>query len=109
MGFDSYKGSVKLGSGLTPQGGAKFPLMQSCDIMVDNEGKRLDKKLEELTKTTVPIEVSTETEMNAILASATEICVGAIYKYIGTTTSTYEHGALYVISGEIPDGDEVKY
>ena len=109
MSFPKYTPGIKLGAGLTPSGGASFPLMQSCDIMVDNNGKRLDVKLEELTKTTVPIEVSTETEMNAILASATEICVGAIYKYIGTTTSTYEHGALYVISGEIPDGDEVKY
>lgn len=109
MGFEKYHGSVKLGSGLTPQGGADFPLMQSCDIMVDNNGKRLDKALEELAKISVPIEVSTEAGMNAILTSATEVSIGAIYRYTGPTTSTYEDGALYVIASEIPNGDEVSY
>lgn len=109
MGFSEYHGSVKLGSGLTPSGGAKFPLMQSCDIMVDNNGKRLDKALEDLAKIAVPIPISTEAEMNAILASATEVSIGAVYRYTGTTTDTYENGALYVISGDIPSGDGVGY
>lgn len=109
MGFENYHGSVKLGSGLTPQGGASFALMQSCDIMVDNNGKRLDKKLDELTKTAVPIPISTEAEMNAILKSATEVSIGAIYRYTGTTTDTYENGALYVIASDISNGDGVSY
>ena len=109
MGFNSYKGSVKLGSGLTPQGGASFPLMQSCDIMVDNNGKRLDKALEELGEISVPIPISSEAEMNAILTSATEVSIGAVYRYTGTTTDTYENGALYVISGEVPSGNGVEY
>ena len=47
MGFDSYKGSIELGAGLTPSG-TGYPLMQSCDIQVDEAGKRLDALLEEL-------------------------------------------------------------
>jgi hypothetical protein len=41
-----------------------------------------------------PIEVATEEEMNALLNTAG---VGAIYKYTGETTDTYENGALYVV------------
>lgn len=117
MGFDSYKGSVKLGSGLTPQGGANFPLMQSCDILVDEHNKRLDTLLGELRELAmnggpasgIPIPVSSATEMDDILASATGDSVGTIYKYTGTSTDTYENGALYIISDEIPDGDGVIY
>jgi hypothetical protein len=39
-------------------------------------------------------EVSTEAEMTALLSTAE---VGAIYKYTGETTDTYENGALYVV------------
>lgn len=41
-----------------------------------------------------PAEVSTEAEMNAVLTADN---VGKVYKYIGTTTDTYENGAYYVI------------
>ena len=42
----------------------------------------------------LPIEVSTEAEMNALLATAD---VGSIYKYTGENTDTYENGALYIV------------
>ncbi len=42
----------------------------------------------------LPIEVATEAEMTALLSTAE---VGAIYKYTGETTDTYENGALYVV------------
>ena len=45
-----------------------------------------------------PVEVSSEAEMTAILESAT--AEGGIYKYVGTTTDTYENGALYIIEKE---------
>lgn len=41
----------------------------------------------------IPIEISTESEMTALLESAE---VGSVYKYTGTT-GTYENGALYVV------------
>lgn len=41
----------------------------------------------------LPIEVSTEAEMTALLTSGE---VGGVYKYIGTT-GTYENGALYML------------
>ena len=44
-----------------------------------------------------PIEISTEAAMNAVLEGAQ---VGAIFKYVGETTSTYENGALYVVEEE---------
>lgn len=44
----------------------------------------------------LPIEITTEAEMNALLETAE---VGSIYKYTGTT-GAYENGALYVIEEE---------
>lgn len=40
----------------------------------------------------LPIEISTEAEMSALLDTAP---VGAIYKYVGETTDTYENGTKY--------------
>lgn len=48
----------------------------------------------------LPITVATEEEMTAILTNATAESVGAVYKYVGRTTLTYEHGALYIIAEE---------
>ena len=42
----------------------------------------------------LPIEVSTEAEMNALLETAP---VGAVYKYVGGTTAIYESGGLYLV------------
>lgn len=42
-----------------------------------------------------PIEVSTEANMTALLATAE---IGSIYKYVGTA-GTYENGALYIVEG----------
>lgn len=47
--------------------------------------------------TSTPVEISTETEMNAVLANATGVSIGSVYKYVGPTTETYENGALYII------------
>ena len=43
------------------------------------------------------IEVSTADEMTALLETAP---VGAIYKYVGTTTDKYEHGTKYELCEE---------
>ena len=45
----------------------------------------------------LPIEVSTEAEMNNILSTATESELGKVYKYTGETTDSYENGAIYII------------
>jgi hypothetical protein len=42
----------------------------------------------------LPIEVSTEAEMNSLLETAE---VGSIYKYMGESTDAYENGALYIV------------
>jgi hypothetical protein len=47
-----------------------------------------------------PPEISTAAEMDNILEEATDELIGAIYKYIGATTSTYEHGAIYTVVEE---------
>ena len=49
----------------------------------------------------LPIEVSTEAEMTALLESGE---VGGVYKYTGETTVTYENGALYVIEEDLLQG-----
>jgi hypothetical protein len=48
------------------------------------------------TDSAIPIEVSTEAEMTALLTSGE---VGGVYKYTGTS-GTYENGALYVLEEE---------
>lgn len=45
----------------------------------------------------LPIEVSTEEEMTALLTAEN---VGGVYKFTGTT-GTYENGALYVVEAEL--------
>ena len=50
----------------------------------------------EISDSPLPIEVSTEAEMTALLTSGE---VGGVYKYTGTT-GTYENGALYVLEEE---------
>lgn len=47
----------------------------------------------EISDSPLPIEVSTEAEMTALLTSGE---IGGVYKYTGTT-GTYENGALYVL------------
>ena len=49
MGFKNYKGSLVLGAGLKPAAEG-YPLMQSCDIQVDEEGTRLDVLLNRIPK-----------------------------------------------------------
>lgn len=107
MGFEKFKGGTTIGAGFKPWG--DFPLIESCDIMVDNEGKRLDTKLQELESSPKPKEIKTEAEMNSILANATEADVGNYYKYTGNTTATYEQGAIYVIISNVLDGDGVSH
>lgn len=46
------------------------------------------------------ISISTEADMDAILANATEDDVGKYYVYTGETTDKYESGALYKIEQE---------
>lgn len=46
------------------------------------------------TDSALPIEVATEEAMTALLTSGT---VGGVYKYVGTTTDTYENGSMYLL------------
>lgn len=43
--MENYKGTIDLISGLRPKNGKDFPLMQAHDIMVAEDGTRLDEKL----------------------------------------------------------------
>lgn len=49
MGFESYKGTARLGAGLVPASEG-YPLMQSCDIQVAEDGTRLDAFLNRIPK-----------------------------------------------------------
>ena len=48
----------------------------------------------EVVMSPLPIEISTEAEMTALLATAD---IGSVYKYMGETTDTYANGALYIL------------
>lgn len=45
----------------------------------------------------VPVEVTTEAEMTALLETAE---VGSVYLYTGATTDTYENGQYYIVIEE---------
>lgn len=45
-------------------------------------------------------EVGTASEMDALLAKATDADLGKVYYYTGVSTETYEQGALYMITKE---------
>lgn len=45
----------------------------------------------------LPVDISTEQEMTAILEGATQEMIGGIYRYIGETTDTYETGEFYIL------------
>ena len=47
-----------------------------------------------VTSGALPVEVSTEEEMTALLETA---AVGSVYKYTGETTDTYTNGELYIV------------
>lgn len=53
-----------------------------------------------IQRSPLPLEVKTETEMDSILTNATFMDVGAVYKYVGRTTSKYTKDALYIIGEE---------
>ena len=49
--LNNYSGSIDLISGLRPKNNGAFPLLTAHDVQVDENGKRLDTKLEELAET----------------------------------------------------------
>lgn len=51
MGFSSFRGGFKVGAGFKPDGDSGFPLMESCDIQVTEDGIRLDEYLKTLGDT----------------------------------------------------------
>ena len=92
-----YNGSIVA----TVEGGntATLPvkdLNMKTDIVItvpEGDGGGIDSPL--------PIAVSTEAEMTALLTSGE---VGGVYKYVGAS-GTYENGALYVLEEEAVLGD----
>lgn len=76
------------GQGITPSGSLDITENGTFDV-TDKASVNVN-----VADNPLPIEVSTEAEMNALLETAE---VGSVYKYTGETTDTYENGALYVV------------
>lgn len=77
---------------------ATIPSGNKATIPIANKKMKTDivitvPEAESGTDSAIPIAVSTEAEMTALLTSGE---VGGVYKYTGTT-GTYENGALYVL------------
>lgn len=51
-----FKGGLKVGAGFTPMG--KFPLMEAHDIVVDEDGTRLDDKLKNVGNSNLVLDTS---------------------------------------------------
>ena len=75
------------GQGITPSGSLDITENGTFDV-TDKASVNVN-----VADNPLPIEVSTEAEMNALLETAE---VGSVYKYTGET-GTYENGALYVV------------
>ena len=50
MGLSNYKGSVTLISGIKQANNGTFPLLEANAVQVDENGTRLDEKMEELER-----------------------------------------------------------
>lgn len=81
------------------QNGSGFTEMDTGDKYVFNaeSGEWLKSKSGDSGGSAVPVEVSTEADMTALLTSGE---AGGVYKYTGETTEAYENGALYVLEGD---------
>lgn len=85
MGFKNYKGSIRMASGMIPEGEG-YPLMQSCDIQIDEDGNTLDTAL-------AAIDTKFDTIQKLIPLTATE------YE-ARVAAGTIEKDALYLIVEE---------
>lgn len=91
-GYVSYNGVTRVG-----KDGIKYTILCAGKILKTDVVATAGKYGED---SPLPIEVTTEAEMTALLTNATSESVGAVYKYVGETTDTYEHDALYIIAEE---------
>ena len=76
MGFSSYRGGFKVGAGFKPDGNSGFPLIESCDIQVDESGQRLDTWIENHsggTGANLDAEISEQCEIIDDIQEALEI------------------------------------
>lgn len=65
-----FKGGIELISGLKPKNGKTFPLVDAPDIQVDDDGKRLDTKLQEIDEQ-LEAGVSADTVANIVFTHQT--------------------------------------
>lgn len=100
--LNSYTGNVEVIDGLTPANGQDFALMQAHHIQVDENGKRLDQKLDEMGQNTgggsYVLELTAESgtltdeQYNAVVANAPNVIV----KFVdGTAGDVYMHSISY--------------
>lgn len=73
MGFSSYRGGFKVGAGFKPDGDSGFPLIESCDIQVGEDGQRLDDWIENHSVgagVNLDAEISEQSEIITLLRTA---------------------------------------
>ena len=75
-----FKGGIKLGAGLQPKG--NFPLMEAHDIVVDEDGTRLDEKLDNISKGSVEVTTDFTQEGKAADAKAVGDVLGDIHSIL---------------------------
>lgn len=73
-----FKGGIKLPAGLQPKG--NFPLMEAHDIVVDEDGTRLDEKLKDVAK--VELDETLSKKGKAADAKAVGDAVGNIHSVL---------------------------
>lgn len=78
-----------------PETVAANPLQQATEIL---SKLQVGSTVYTIIPAGAPIEISTEAAMDAVLGGAQ---IGAVFKYVGATTSKYENGSLYVVEEEV--------
>ena len=100
-----YNGSIELISGITQKGGGTFPLASAKDIQVDDEGTRLDGKLEaideKLKNPTSTLPTVTENDNGKVLSVVGGAWAAATGAAGGATIPTYDLTAMGLPTVEV--------
>ena len=73
-------------------------------VAVESDNTISYEYIEIVNRSNVVHTVATATQMNTIIANATEKDIGNSYLYCGETTANYKHGVIYIIGEEDVNG-----
>lgn len=88
--LNNYKGAVRLGGGLYPQGNNSFALLQAADVQVTEDDKRLDEVLQTILDSLPEVELSKVLTIKTKLSTATDDIKEGEYKWEKTPNGRFK-------------------